>query len=519
MRCSLAVCVILWAAAMVAKPASAQPSAGGDSGAAPPNFVFILIDDLRHDVFGHTGHPFLETPHIDQLASQGTRFSAAFVTSSLCSPARASLLTGRYMHNHGVVNNQSRLRDDAVTFAQLLQEAGYATAFVGKWHMGGRDDSPRDGFDRWVSFPGQGTYHPEDQTLNVDGQQVPRQKYMTDELSDYATEWLQKQDAGEPFLLYLSHKGVHGLYDPAPRHRDRYRDETYLPAAEDLADAAQQPGKPMWVHDQRNSWHGVEHPYHGRSGQTIGEMYRHYCEMVLSIDDSVGRVMQSLRQRGLDDNTIVIFTSDGGHLWGEHGLIDKRCAYEPSIRVPMITWGPGRIASGRTSEQLVTNIDVAPTLLELAGLSAPARMDGRSFAAGLTEPLQSGSSGDPAAPRSLLYEYHWEWTYPQTPTTFALRTERYKLIQYHGLWDSDELYDLKQDPEENENLIRDPEQRQRVARMRRQLHERLRETGGLSIPVAFKRGPGANRRSADGSKRAEFPPHMIAPARGGGEAQ
>jgi len=472
--------------------------------AGRPNIVFILIDDLRYDTFGFMGHPFVETPHIDALAKGGLQFTNAFVTSSLCSPSRASFLTGRYMHNHKVVDNVDRMPEGTLTFPQLLQKADYQTAFVGKWHMGGSSSAPRAGFDHWVSFPGQSTYAPGKHTLNINGKLVPRQKYMTDELTDYAVEWLDDRTGDEPFLLYLSHKGVHGLYDPAERHRDRYQDAKFdLPAS--MANTRENyVGKPMWVQDQRNSWHGVEFPYYGRSKQSLSEMYRHYCEMILSIDDSVGRVMGTLQKRKLDRNTLVLFTSDGGHFWGEHGLIDKRCAYEESIRIPLLAYGPLLIKPGNKCDAIVTNIDVAPTLLELAGLTVPDWIDGRSFA---------GLFKDPSAtdlPReSLLYEYYWEPQFPQTPTMFCLRGDRFKLIQYHGIWDTDELYDIANDPRETRNLIREPEHRQRVTQMRKQLHQRLKETGGLAIPLGFKRNHGSNQRRADGSKRAEFPSYLL----------
>ena len=469
----------------------------------PPNIVFILIDDLRHDVFSHTGHPFVETPHIDRLASQGLRFTHAFVTTSLCSPARASFLTGQYMHHHQVVDNQSRIPIGTTTFPQLLQKAGYATAFVGKWHMGGTSDAPRPGFDHWVSFKGQGAYFAKGQKLNVDGQQVPQQQYMTDELTRYAVNWIEDQKKEKPFLLYLSHKGVHGLYDPAPRHRDRYQNAVWNPP-ESMADTQENyAGKPMWVKDQRNSWHGVEFAYHGRAKQTIGEMYRHYCEMILSIDESVGQLMKALKDKGLSDNTLVMFTSDGGHLWGEHGLIDKRCAYEESIRIPMIVRWPQQIPAGRSLDQVVSNIDVAPTFLDLAGIDIPKSIDGNSFAK-----LLSGEESQESG-QELLYEYFWEPSFPQTPTTFALRGKRYKLIQYHGIWDQDELYDLETDPREMHNLIDEPEHQKRAQTMRLQLYERLKQTGGLAIPLGYKKGPGANKRRAGGSVRAEFPQSIL----------
>jgi N-acetylglucosamine-6-sulfatase len=480
---TLLVCMPVW-------PVSAQQ----------PNIVFILVDDLRYDTFGFMDHPFVETPHIDRLANNGAVFSSAFVTTSLCSPARASFLTGQYMHHHGVVDNQTEIPQGTVTFPQLLQKEGYQTAFMGKWHMGGASDAPRPGFDHWVSFRGQGTYFPKGQSLNVNGQQVPRQKYMTDELTDYAVAWLVEQTQDQRFLLYLSHKGVHGLYDPAPRHMDRYREQTWTPPASMEKNAENDRGKPLWVQDQRNSWHGVEYPYYGRSGQSLGEMYRHYCEMIVSIDESVGRVMEALQEQQLDGNTLVIFTSDGGHLWGEHGLIDKRCAYEESIRIPMVAHCPDLIPAGTRVDSVVANIDLAPTLLDYAGFDGPESMDGQSWRSSI-EALKS-----PARQRrELLYEYYWEWSFPMTPTTFALRGERYKLIQYHGIWDTDELYDLEQDPEELVNLIDAPEHQQRVAQLRRELYERLKETGGLAMPLGFKRGPGSDQRNPGGTKRAPFP--------------
>lgn len=469
----------------------------------PPNVVFILVDDLRHDTLGFTGHPFVETPHIDQLAQTGVVFENAFVTTSLCSPSRASFLTGQYMHRHGVIDNETELRSDAPTFPALLQKGGYTTAFIGKWHMGGASDEPRPGFDHWVSFRGQGSYSPEGQMLNVDGRRVAQEQYMTDALTGYAIDWLNERDPSRPWLLYLSHKAVHGPYDPPPRHRGRYTEAQWNPPDSATADHSPDHPKPMWVRNQRNSWHGIDFPYHGAYGLSIESMVKGYAEMIFGIDESVGRIMQTLHAKGLHENTLVIFTSDGGHLWGEHGLIDKRSAYEASIRIPLVAWGPSITSTPRHTDALVRNIDVAPTLLELAGQPVPPEMQGRGFLDQLTGDAGSSTSA------ALLYEYYWEPAFPQTPTMFALRDSRFKLIQYHGVWDMDELYDLEADPGEVRNLVFDRDHQERVDSMRQRLLDLLDEAGGRQIPVGVKRNHGNSLRRADGAPRAEFPDRWV----------
>ncbi len=439
-------------------------------------------------------------------------FANAFVTTSLCSPSRASILTGLYAHNHGIVDNSERDTDHLLIFPSYLQGAGYQTALIGKWHMGGGNDEPRPGFDRWVSFRGQGWYLPPpddpDWSLNVDGVSVPQQGYITDELTDYAIDWLDDRDEERPFFLYLSHKAVHDNFTPAERHADQYASEAFPNPATQPNTSANYEGKPMWVFDQRNSWHGVDYPYHGtrEAEGGIERLYRRYTEALLAVDESVGRVIAYLEQNDLANNTLVLYMGDNGFLFGEHGLIDKRNAYEESIRVPMLAWAPSLLEAGTTVEEVVANIDVAPTLLELAGLPVPDHMDGRSFLG-----LAAGNAEVEGWRESLLYEYYWEWNFPHTPTVFALREARFKLIQYHGIWDTDELYDLVQDPSEQRNLIREPEYADVVSRMRRELFTRLEAAEANRVPFTFKRDQGNNLRSTSGPTRARFPEYLILP--------
>ena len=480
----------------------------GPALAAPRGLVLILADDHRYDALGFLGHPFLETPHLDRLAREGVHAARAFVTTALCSPSRASVLTGLQMHRHGVVDNVSGVRGELPTFPQLLQAAGYRTGFFGKWHMGTSAD-PRPGFHRWVSFRGQGEYAPAPtrpgappHQLNIDGVWTPRREYITDELTNHALDWLATVPRDQPFLLYLSHKAVHGRCEPAPRHLGRYegRPLPRPPSRENHHDA------PRWVRDQRNSWHGIDFPYHQADPAVWEAEHRRYLECLLSVDESVGRVLAALAERGQLDETLVVYTSDNGFGFGEHGLIDKRVAYDWSMRVPLLVRCPAAVPGGRTLTRLAANIDLAPTLLEAAGLVPPPGLDGRSLwplLRGLEVPWRE----------ELLYEYYWEHQFPQTPTLHALRGERYKYIRPQGVWDIAEFYDLETDPHETRNLIHDPAHAARIAAMDARLTAQLAAGGGLVLPLQRVHGRAQNLRHPSAAAPAAFPPALVRPAR------
>lgn len=470
-----------------------------------PNIIFILNDDQRYDAMGFLD-PALKTPNMDRIAREGVYFRNAFVTTSLCSPSRASILTGEYMHNHGVADNNIKFRPGTFFFPQALQQAGYNTAFIGKWHMGGENDAPQPGFDHWISFKGQGHYLPQDKDgaphnmLNIDGQHVEQRGYITDELNGYALDWLRQQSKDKPFFLYLSHKAVHADFIPAERHKHLYsRDSIKVP--DSMADTpANYEGKPRWVKTQRNSWHGVDFPYH--STLDIVDYKLRYNETLAAVDEGIGAILAELKKKGMLDNTIVVMTGDNGFLFGEHGMIDKRSAYEESMRVPLIAFGGG-MAKGRVVDDIVANIDIAPTFLALAGAKVPegVHIDGMSYADQLMGRPHQGPWRT-----SLNYEYYWEYNYPQTPTTFALRGDRYKYIQYHGVWDTEELYDLKTDPREMTNLIADPKLQPIVKKMRADLFAGLDPNQGRSTVTFTERyGEGSVLRNRKGAKPGDFP--------------
>lgn len=475
----------------------------------PPNIVYILCDDHRFDALGMMGHPFLETPHLDQMASNGVQFTKAFVTNSLCSPSRASILTGLYPHNHGVGDNYNPVDKSLKFFPEYLQAAGYETAFIGKWHMGD-DDSPQRGFDHWCAFRGQGTYYPDGhgttrvvpQTrydgFNINGKREPQHGYITDELTDYALDWLKTRKRTEkPFFLYLSHKAVHSDFVGRDGERGKYDDKPWQPPITFANTPENRKGKPRWVTDQRNSRHGTDFGYNLDTFD-VEVYHKRYCEALTAVDDNLGRLIAYLKTAGIHDNTVVVYMGDNGFQFGEHGLIDKRVAYEPSIRVPLLVQYPQKLKPGTKIGKVVANIDVGPTFLEIAGLETPDHMDGASF-----WPLALGQS----IPWRdvLLYEYYWEWNYPQTPTIFAVRGQRYKYIRAHGVWDTDELYDLQADPDERYNLIRSPQHDGIRKRMNDQLFALLQASGGLTIPLKQDRGRQFFYRHPQRSAPGEFP--------------
>ena len=320
-----------------------------------PNFVFILIDDMRWDSFGYAGHPFIKTPNIDRVAREGAQFTNAFVTTPLCSPSRGSFLTGQYVQIHGVIGNTPAggpISHKLETFPKLLHASGYETGYFGKWHMG-TDASPRPGFDRWVSFRGQGVYN--DPPLNIDGQEARETGYITDILSAHAAQFIEKPHT-KPFCAYIGHKAIHGPFTPAARHKDLYTTEPIKIASNSTDDLKDKPAL-------------KEIKPGGGSGD---ELIRNQLRCIASIDDGVGKLLTALEKTKQLDNTVFVFTSDNGYFWREHGLGDKRWAFDESIRIPLIIRYAKLLKPGTKIPALAANIDIAPTFLDLAGTPIPA---------------------------------------------------------------------------------------------------------------------------------------------------
>lgn len=458
----------------------------------PMNIIFILADDHRYDAMGFMNRiKELQTPGMDRMAREGAHLKNAFVSTALCSPSRASILTGQYAHSHTVVDNDAPLPVNLKFFPQYLQQKGYQTAFLGKWHMGNTGDSPQPGFDYWLSFQGQGLYY--NPTFNINGQRIkqPEGSYTTDLLTDYAVDWMNKRNRQKPFFVYLSHKGVHAEFQPAKRHEGKYKDlpiicppSMYLTATNQSKifgtitapqSTVNYTDIPQWVRNQRYSWHGVDYMYHGEI--TFDRFYHLYFETLMAVDESVERVMNWVKENGLDKNTMIVYMGDNGFSFGEHGLIDKRHAYEESMRVPLLVWAPGMIKPNSVVEQVVMNVDLAPTFLELAGVTQPPQIQGYSF----TNLLKGNTKGWQRD--KVFYEYYWEAAFPQTPTMFAVRSDRYKYIYYNGVWDINELFDLQNDPFEMNNLIRDTSYRKIGLQLKDELFNWLGTTNGLQIPL------------------------------------
>lgn len=442
---------------------------------ARPNVVFILVDDLRWDSLSCMGHPVAKTPNIDRIAKEGALFKNFFVTIPLCSPSRSSFLTGQYAHTTGITHNGDNAKHshELITFPRLLHDAGYETAFVGKWHMG-TDDSPRPGFDRWVSFKGQGVY--ENPAINVDGKSSKVNGYMTDILNGFALGFV-KQQHKKPFVLYLAHKALHGPFTPAERHKDLYAGAK-LPLPPNHRDSLK--GKLALSREPASTNLAVRARTKKRSARKTapldGNSNRHeeimlqQLRALAAVDEGVGQLLQVLEASGQLDNTLVIFTSDNGYFWGEHGLGDKRWAYEESIRDPLLMRYPRLIKAGMVLEPLVLNVDIAPTALELAGAPIPQSIQGRSLVSLFKNPKTPWRN-------SFLTEYFLERGFPRVPSWQAVRTERWKYIHYTELDSLDELYDLKNDPYELKNAIQQSSVKSTLKTLQAELAKLLEETG------------------------------------------
>ena len=461
--------------------------------AVQPNIIVILVDDLRWDELGFVGHPYLETPNIDRLASEGAFFTNAFHAVPLCSPNRASILTGQYPSRHGIIDNvaRDRVSHELQTFPRALQSDGYETAFLGKWHMG-NDPTPRPGFDHWVAIPGQGrVVNPE---FYEDGRIIEVEGYITDVLTDRAVAFIER-DRDRPFFIHIGHKALHPdsrqlddgsvdrerprAYIPAERHAGRY-EETVFPRRENVISSVDELfGQPALRRalTRKNSpeMNEMFGPIldHGTSEETI----RRRAEMVLAVDDGLGRIMNALEEKGILDETLIVFTSDNGFFYGEHGLssVERRMPYEEAIRMPLVMRYPPSITAGTSIEDLVVSVDLAPTALDVAGVAVGDHIQGRSLV-----PLLRGTATEWR--ESILVEFYtyenpWPWLLDMDYR--AVRTDRYKYVHWMQHPDENELYDLLEDPYEEQNLIDEPSMAGVVSEMRGELAELVLDAMGI----------------------------------------
>ena len=446
-----------------------------NSATAQPNIVFIMSDDHAAHAISAYGSRINQTPHLDRIAAQGMRFDSVFCTNSICAPSRAAILTGQYNHRNGVTSLHDPLDNTRWTFPSSLQQAGYRTAMIGKWHLGHGPGCDPSGFDFWRILPGQGHYH-NPVMLQANGVVVERGGYVTDLITDDTIGFIDRHldtpaTADRPFAVFCHHKAPHRTWEPSRKHFTMYDD---VEIAEPVTFRDDLAGRAEVVKAARMQMMDLDPIVDLKSpvpaGLTLDEeiswryqrYIKDYLRVVASIDDNVGRLLDHLDARGLSDNTIVIYTSDQGFFLGDHGMFDKRLMYEESLQMPFMMRYPRLITPGSVSNDMIVNVDFAPTLLDLCGIEIPDVVQGRSFVGSL-------SGAAPADwPQSMYYRY---WMHRDgahlAPAHYGVRTHHHKLICYyndplgelgaHGPaspveW---ELYDLVADPYEVNNVIAD----------------------------------------------------------------
>ena len=469
-------------------------AAGRGSGKKRPNIIFIMTDDHASHALSCYGSKINKTPNLDRIANEGMLFKNSFCTNSICAPCRAVILTGKYSHLNGVTDNRQRFDGSQQTFPKLLRKAGYKTAMIGKWHL----KTDPTGFDYWNVLPGQGAYY--NPAMKEMGQQKKYTGYVTDIITNHALKWLKGLEPGEPFCLMYQHKAPHRRWEPGPKHLTMY-DNVTMPEPDNLFDDYSNRGraakeqdmsiaKTMTPNDlkltpprgltpeQQKLWdaaYGPKNEAFKKANLQGKELVRwkyqryikDYLRCIASVDDNVGRVLDYLDESGLAENTVVFYTADQGFYLGDHGWFDKRFMYEESLRMPLMVRCPKHIKAGSTSDEIVLNLDFAPTFLQIAGVEAPADMQGESIA-----PILQGNT--PGNWRKSMYYHYYE--YPGAHSIkkhYGVRTGRYKLIHFYYNIDEWELYDLAKDPREMNNIYGDASYADTVKELKAEL-KRLR---------------------------------------------
>jgi arylsulfatase A-like enzyme len=470
------------------------------AGSAPrPNFLFIMSDDHAAHAISAYGSRINETPNLDRIADAGMRFDSCFCTNSICTPSRASILTGTYNHVNGVTTLDTHMDNGLRTFPKLLQQAGYQTAIFGKWHLGHGPEHDPAGFDTWRVLPGQGHYH---NPVMLDRERgiVERGGYVTDLITDDCLDWLDRRDPDRPFLLMCHHKAPHRTWEPSREHFAMY-DDVDIPEPDTLFDdhatrAAVVQAMRMRLMDLDPIVDLKAPVPPGLSGEDevrwrYQRYIKDYLRVIASIDDNVGRMLDRLDADEITESTVVVYTSDQGFFLGDHGWFDKRLMYEESMSMPFLVKFPTVVEAGSVCDDMALNVDVAPTLLELAGLDVPDDMQGVSLV-----PLLRSES--PTTWRTSMYYRYWMHRdgAHNVPAHYGVRTRFHKLICYYNdpldqlgangpidpvEW---ELFDLVADPLETTNVIDDPAYDQVVVELRTELARLQRDLGDVPHPAA-----------------------------------
>ncbi len=459
-----------------------------------PNILYIMSDDHASHAMSCYGSKINETPNLDRIANDGMRFDNAFCTNSICTPSRAAILTGTYNHINEVTTLDTKMDNTLPTFVKDLQASGYQTGMFGKWHLGTGEKHEPTGFDDWAVLPGQGLYHNPTFVFNNDGNSERRtvKGYVTDIITDMSLDFLKARDADKPFFVMCHHKAPHRHWEPDEKHAHMYLNED-IPEPETLYDTYENRASAAEAAEMRMGVHMIPLDTKTEIPRDLPEMelrkwayqryIKDYLRVVASIDDNVGRLLDYLDEEGLTENTIVVYTSDQGFFLGDHGWYDKRFMYEESLRMPYIMRYPKKIKAGTVCDDMILNVDFAPTYLELAGLDIPEHYQGHSFTA-----LLHGETPEDWQ-TSMYYRYWMHKAHHNVYAHYGIRTMRYKLIYYYadaldqlGAIDETyepewELFDLDNDPYELNNIVDDPAHAELVAELKAEMHQMQADLG------------------------------------------